>query len=440
MQTPEGAFGWFQGMYPDRYMTQYIVTGLAKLQKLGVQDRKGNMKQIISRALPYLDREIKRDYDNLISNKAKLDAQNIGYTQVHYLYMRSFLKEPIDAANKKSYDYYISQANKYWSHFNAYMKGMIALTLNRSDNMQTPKAIIQSLRETSISKEEMGMYWVQRGYGYWWYEAPIETQSLLIECFHEVDKNIATIDKMKIWLLKNKQTNNWETTKATADACYALLLTGTDWLENTPDVIIKLGDKTIKSTEQKQAAGTGYFKIRYNGNEVKENMGNIKLTVSENPSATSWGAVYWQYFEDLDKITSAKTPLVITKQLFIERNTSRGPELIPITSSNVLKVGDKVKARIEIIVDRDMEYVHLKDMRASCFEPVNVISSYKYQNGLGYYESTKDVSTNFFSINCVRGNMCLNIRCSLGKKVISVMVLLRYSVCMHLSFRVIARV
>ena len=43
-----------------------------------------------------------------------------------------------------------------------------------------------------------------------------------------------------------------------------------------------------------------------------------------------------------------------------------------------------------------MEYVHLKDMRAACFEPTNVISSYKYQGGLGYYESTKDVSTNFF--------------------------------------------
>jgi uncharacterized protein YfaS (alpha-2-macroglobulin family) len=43
-----------------------------------------------------------------------------------------------------------------------------------------------------------------------------------------------------------------------------------------------------------------------------------------------------------------------------------------------------------------MEYVHLKDMRASCFEPVNVLSGYRYQGGLGYYEATKDASTNFF--------------------------------------------
>ena len=224
-QQESGAFGWFEGMYADRYITQYIVIGLAKLQKLGVKDKSGNAKRIIEKALPYLDKEIKNDYDNLIKNKAKLDEQHIGYTQVYYLYMRSFLGNELRSEDKKAFDYFSGQANKYWSNFNAFTKGMIALALHRNGNTQTPKNIIQSLRETSISKEEMGMYWVQRGYGYWWYEAPIETQSLLIECFNEVDKDAATVDKMKLWLLKNKQTNSWETTKATADACYALLLT-----------------------------------------------------------------------------------------------------------------------------------------------------------------------------------------------------------------------
>ena len=403
MQHSNGAFSWFDGMPADRYITQYIVTGLAKLQKLGVQDPNGTMKRLIEKALTYLDKEIENDYDQLVRNKARLDQQQIGYTQVQYLYMRSFLKNELRNEDRKAHDYYRNQANKYWSGFNAITKGMIALALHRSSNTVTPKAIIQSLRETAIHKEEMGMYWVQRGYGYHWYEAPIETQSLLIECFSEIDKDLATVDQLKIWLLKNKQTNNWETTKATADACYALLLTGTDWLESTPQVSLQLGDKKVTGSEQQQAAGSGYFKVRYAGDEVKPGMGSINLSVSNKSSnksqafnQPSWGAVYWQYFENLDKISAAKTPLQVRKQLFIERNTSRGPELVPMTDKNILKVGDKVKARIEILVDRDMEYVHLKDMRASCFEPVNVISGYKYQNGLGYYESTKDVSTNFF--------------------------------------------
>ncbi|MGH2564077.1 MAG: hypothetical protein ACRDE5_06175, partial [Ginsengibacter sp.] len=113
-------------------------------------------------------------------------------------------------------------------------------------------------------------------------------------------------------------------------------------------------------------------------------------------ASSSWGSVYWQYFENLDKITFSETPLKLSKKLFVEKNTDTGPVLQPINDGDSLHVGDKIKVRIELHVDRDMEYVHMKDMRASCMEPTNVISQYKYQDGLGYYETTQDVSTNFF--------------------------------------------
>ena len=132
-------------------------------------------------------------------------------------------------------------------------------------------------------------------------------------------------------------------------------------------------------------------------------MGNITVAVTptagqNNNSSThqvSWGAAYWQYFEDMDKVTFAETPLQLNKKLFIEKNTDRGPVLEPVEEQS-LKVGDKIKVRIELRVDRDMEYVHMKDLRASALEPVNVLSNYKWQDGLGYYESTRDASTNFF--------------------------------------------
>ena len=234
--------------------------------------------------------------------------------------------------------------------------------------------------------------------GWFWYEAPIETQALLIEAFQEAGKDIKTVDDLRTWLLKNKQTNNWKTTKATAEACYALLLQGTEWLSNEPTVEMKLGTTTVSSTDNKQEAGTGYFKTIIEGKKVNPQMGNISVTVSSPASnvPASWGGVYWQYFEDLDKITTASTPLKLSKKLFIEKNTDRGPVITPVNDGDVIKVGDKIKVSVELRVDRDMEYVHMKDMRASSLEPVNVLSSYKYQGGLGYYESTKDASTNFF--------------------------------------------
>jgi uncharacterized protein YfaS (alpha-2-macroglobulin family) len=201
-----------------------------------------------------------------------------------------------------------------------------------------------------------------------------------------------------VWLLKSKQTQDWKTTKATTEACYALLLRGTDWLSAESNVEIVVGSLKIDPknlpNEQKPEAGTGYFKTSWSGTEIRPEMG--KVTVTKKDEGVSWGAMYWQYFEQLDKITPAKTPLSLKKQLFIEKNTPSGPVITPITDNSTVKIGDKIKVRIELRVDRDMEYVHMKDMRASGFEPTNVFSHYQYQDGLGYYESTRDASTNFF--------------------------------------------
>jgi uncharacterized protein YfaS (alpha-2-macroglobulin family) len=319
--------------------------------------------------------------------------------------MRSFFSEyKINAAIQTAYNYYYKQAQQYWVKQSKYMQGMTALALNRTGDVKTPVAILKSLKETSITNEELGMYWKDQRYGWFWYEMPIETHSLLIETFQEVGKDTKTVDDLRTWLLKNKQTNNWKTTKATAEACYALLLQGTDWLSSEPVVEIKLGATTIKSTDAGQEAGTGYFKKTIEGGKINPSMGNISVTVNPliNQSTNqpinpvSWGGVYWQYFEDLDKITTATTPLKLSKKLFVEKNTDRGPVITPVNDGDAIKIGDKIKVRVELRVDRDMEYVHMKDMRASALEPTNVLSSYKWQGGLGYYESTKDASTNFF--------------------------------------------
>ena len=401
MLLPEGGFPWFSGNpRPDRFVTQYIVTGIGRLQKLGVEDYGGRMKRIADRCLPYLDRQIVEDYQNLLKYKANLDVQQISPYQVQYLYMRSFFGK---IPQGKEPQYYAGQARKFWPKFNPFLKGMIGLFVHREGDAATAATISKSLLETSNYKEEMGRYWPSMPRSWWWHEAPIESQALLIEFFTETGGQ-STVDEARRWLLKQKQTQHWHSTKATADACYALLRTGTEWLNAEPQVTITLGDRTISSQNQKTEAGTGYLKTRIPGSEVTPQMGHIKVAVADGPKAgaklpvgmPTWGGVYWQYFEDYDKIEAAGTPLQIRKELWVEEATPRGPVLRPLREGEGVQVGDRVKARIEITVDRDMEYVHLKDARASCFEPINVLSGYRWQGGLGYYESTLDLSSNFF--------------------------------------------
>jgi len=413
MQSPNGGFVWFTGGPDDRYITQYIVTGIGHLKKLkAVADGQSmNIASIVNTAIPYLDSKITEDYKNLIKYKVNLKTYTPDYTIIQYLYMRSFFPEFEIAGNKKAYDYFRSRMQQTWVGQSKYMQAMAALALYRTGDTKTPVAILKSLKETSISNEELGMYWKDQRYGWFWYEMPIETHSLMIEAFQEAGKDTKAVDDLRTWLLKNKQTNNWKTTKATAEACYALLLRGTNWLATEPVVTINLDNMVISSADNKTEAGTGYFKKTIEGNKVNPQMGKISVTVnspvnqptSQPVNQASWGGVYWQYFEDLDKITSASTPLKLSKKLFVEKNSDRGPVITPVNDGDVLKVGDKIKVRVELRVDRDMEYVHMKDMRASALEPVNVLSQYKWQGGLGYYESTKDASTNFFFGNLRKG-------------------------------------
>ncbi|MBC7948833.1 MAG: alpha-2-macroglobulin, partial [Chitinophagaceae bacterium] len=407
MQSSNGGFVWFKGGPDDRYMTQYIVTGIGHLRKLNAQanGQEPKLKQILARAIPYLDQKMAKDYADLVKSKADLAKQTPGSYVIQYLYMRSFFPEyKIQASVQTAYNYYRGRAQKTWTQQSKYMQGMLTLALGRTGDAATPAAILKSLKETSINNEELGMYWKDTNRGWWWYELPIERQALLIEAFHEIGKDTRTVDDLRTWLLKNKQTNNWESTKATAEACYALLLTGSSWTTAEPTVRVQLGNTTVSSADNKLEAGTGYFKKTIEGSAITPSMGNISLSLSpintSNSGSTttgpSWGAVYWQYFEDIDKITTAATPLQLSKKLFVETVSDRGPVLTPVNNGASLKVGDKIKVRIELRVDRDMEYVHMKDMRAAAMEPVNVLSGYKWQGGLGYYETTRDASTNFF--------------------------------------------
>lgn len=397
-QRPSGAWGWFKGMDDNRWITQHILTGFGQLKQLGVFDAaEGENHTMLENMIRYMDREIYNDYQSLLRNKIDLNKNNLGWLQIHYLYGRSYFQSiEIDANTKTAFDYYKNQAKKYWLQNDKYAQGMIALALHRYEDNQTPMDIVRSLKENALHNDELGMYWKYGG-GYYWYEAPIETQSLLIEVFHEVANDQNSVEDMKVWLLKQKQTQDWRTTTATAAAVYALLLRGTDLIAQNQTVSIQLGNYKVDPQTNpaiKVEAGTGYFKTQVPREEIKPEMGNITVTKSGNGAA--WGAVYWQYFEQLDKITTAKTPLSLEKRLFRQENTPSGQVITPLDAGAKLNVGDLVKVRITIRVDRAMEYVHLKDMRASGFEPTNVISQYKYQDGLGYYESTRDAATNFF--------------------------------------------
>ncbi|MFI5156941.1 MAG: alpha-2-macroglobulin, partial [Chitinophagales bacterium] len=407
MQSAGGGFPWFKEGPDDRYITQYILTGIGHLKKLGAipEDMAIKINQLVRHAMAWVDKKLLDDYEASLKKK-NITNEEPSITAIHiqWLYLRTFFPEiSIPAANIRAYEFYSSKAVKQWLEQSRFMQGMIAIFLGRKGELKIAKQILASLKENAIYNEEMGMYWKDMQSGYYWYQSPLETVSLLIEAFGEIDQDTKSVNALKTWLLSQKQTQNWGTTRATADACYALLVRGSDWLENNPRLRINLGNMEIPTKTDKNSPGMGYFKESILPPFIKPDMGNIKVTLSPSPGekklSPSWGAVYWQYFEDMEKVSASDkkgNPLKISRKIYLKKNTDQGPILQPIAENGYLKTGDRVTVRIEIRSDRDMEYVHLKDLRASCMEPVNVLSGYKWQGGLGYYEAGLDASTSFF--------------------------------------------
>jgi TonB-dependent SusC/RagA subfamily outer membrane receptor len=419
MQFSNGGFPWFSGgRYSDRFITQHVASGFGHLLKLKINSD-DEMKAMMAKAVKYLDGEIVKDFNSmkaaegsstqgkadekqkLITNS--LEAYSPSSIDVHYLYMRSFYPDIVpDEKTKEAIQFLQKQTARKWLEYNLFQKGMVALIQYRAGNKGLANDILASLKENAISSDELGMYWKENVGGWYWHEAEVETQALIIEAFAEIQidnpkltapEKQRTIDELRIWLLKNKQTNSWRTTKATTEAAYALLLNGADWLSLESSVNATVGTSEVNIASTGPEVGTGYMKTSWKGDEVKPDMANVIL--SKKDEGIAWGGLYWQYFEDLDKITKAETPLKLKKNVYKVINTDKGEKLNEI-KNEVLKPGDLIRIRIELTADRAMEYLHMKDMRAAGFEPVDVLSEYKWQEGLGYYQSTRDVATNFF--------------------------------------------
>ncbi len=390
MQRDSGMWPWFPGGPDNEYLSLYIVTGFGRMRQLGVPvDVAPALK-----ALGRLDAWMHERYDDIRLHARDPEDNHLSSILAMYLYGRSFfLKDiPIAAEHQVALEYWKRQSKNHWLKVGSRQsEAHIAIGLQRLGDLETPQAIMKSLRERSVSNEEMGMFWRDTELSWWWYRAPIETQALMIEAFDEVANDKVAVEDCKVWLLKQKQTQDWKTTKATADAVYALLLRGDNLLGSDALVQVKLADQTIKP--ENVEAGTGFYEQKLVRGEIKPEFG--KLTLTKTDKGVSWGSVHWQYLEDISKITPHDgTPLKLEKALFKRTLTKSGPVLEPITGA--VSIGEEIVCRITLRTDRDMEYVHMKDHRGSGTEPVNVLSSYRFQDGLAYYESTRDTASHFF--------------------------------------------
>ena len=381
LQNADGAWSWYKGMQGSRYVTTQVMEMLVRLNALTHQDADSRMQPMIQKGFEYLGKQAAEEYKSMKEAEKKGAVGLRPSEQVlRYLYICVLDgKAPVD---KKVNQYFIDKLSGEGKELTIYGKALGAIILQQSGKVAEARLFMQSLMEYSVVTDEMGRYFDTPKARYSWFSYKIPTEVAAMEAIQRITKDTKAIDEMKRWLLKQKQTQTWETPIATADAVYALMATGaSDLLANTGGVEITLGKEVIRTPADD---AIGYIKKTVSGDVM-----NIKkVRVDKEGAGMGWGAVYAQYLESMDQIGEQGNGLSVSRQLY------KGDEAL--NESVPLKVGDKITVRLTVKADRDMDFVQIKDDRAACMEPLQAVSGFRWGNGLGYYQATKDASTQFF--------------------------------------------
>ena len=381
LQNADGAWSWYKGMQGSRYVTTQVMEMLVRLNALTHQDADSRMQPMIQKGFEYLGKQAAEEYKSMKEAEKKGAVGLRPSEQVlRYLYICVLDgKAPVD---KKVNRYFIDKLSGEGKELTIYGKALGAIILQQAGKVAEAKLFMQSLMEYSVVTDEMGRYFDTPKARYSWFSYKIPTEVAAMEAIQRITKDTKAIDEMKRWLLKQKQTQTWETLIATADAVYALMATGaSDLLANTGGVEITLGKEMIRTPVDD---AIGYIKKTVIGDVM-----NIKkVRVDKEGTGMGWGAVYAQYLESMDQIGEQGNGLSVSRQLY------KGDEAL--NESAPLKVGDKITVRLTVKADRDMDFVQIKDDRAACMEPLQAVSGFRWSNGLGYYQATKDASTQFF--------------------------------------------
>lgn len=381
LQNADGAWSWYKGMQGSRYVTTQVMEMLVRLNALTHQDADSRMQPMIQKGFEYLGKQAAEEYKSMKEAEKKGAVGLRPSEQVlRYLYICALDgKAPVD---KKVNQYFIDKLSGEGKELTIYGKALGAIILQQAGKVAEARLFMQSLMEYSVVTDEMGRYFDTPKARYSWFSYKIPTEVAAMEAIQRITKDTKAIDEMKRWLLKQKQTQTWETPIATADAVYALMATGaSDLLANTGGVEITLGKDVIRTSADD---AIGYVKKTVTGDVM-----NIKkVRVDKEGAGMGWGAVYAQYLESMDQMGEQENGLSVSRQLY------KGDEAL--NESAPLKVGDKITVRLTVKADRDMDFVQIKDDRAACMEPLQAVSGFRWSNGLGYYQATKDASTQFF--------------------------------------------
>jgi hypothetical protein len=407
LQSANGAFCWFKGMFEDRWMTASIAELLVRLDALVAED--ADREAVLKKALSYLHSQETDDVKELKKCEKKGEKVSIPAFDIHLLYINALSDNPLNARTQEAENYLLRLLEKETVSLTMYGKARAIVIWHHNQREDLAAENLKSMLEHTVKTEALGRYFDNQSSRMFWIDEKIPSQTAAIEALLLSKSNqVQTISEMRQWLLSTKRVRSWRTAVDNVNATYALLVDNMKMLDARPDAKLtlqyakksELAVCTPQTAEQKTTAGLGYYRETLPKERLTELPSSLLVTKADDQ--TSWGAVYAQAMQPLTQIEASRSGLKVTREYLVEEQRATDKPLLRPLNGN-LKVGDKLVVRVVLSADQTYDYVQLRDERPACCEPAETASGYHWQSGAGYYQVVHDASTDYFFDHLYKG-------------------------------------
>ncbi len=390
MQLASGAFPWFARGPESPYITLYLMAGLARAAEFNVPVPKG----LVQRGWAYLASHWREQY------ATRLMSRDCCWEWLTYLnFVASSYPDPswvngaIAPAERSAI---LDFSFKHWTRHSPMLKGMLALTLKRAGRGADAAQVFASVMDSAKSNAEQGTFWAPEDRSWLWYNDTIESHAFALRVLSELQPNHAKRDGLIQWLLLNKKLSHWKSTRATAEAIYALVHA------MRQDKSLGVHERISVSVNQSRTE-FNFEPQRYTGRGNRivipgamVNAGTADIRVEKSTPGFAFASATWHF--STEQLPSAERGdfFQVSRKYFRRDSVGTDVKLVPLAEGAQVKVGDAIEVHLSLRTRHAAEYVHLRDPRGAGFEPENVQSRWRHDLGLAYYEEVRDSGANFF--------------------------------------------
>lgn len=392
LQQADGAYSWYPGMGGNAYTTLEVAILLARVENLtSCQQGHRQLVQAMDWLKQYIVgvvREMKR------VEKGTGHKVLPGELTMRYLYLLTLTGDKLD----DNASYLVARAALQNQEFTMYGKAVAVQVMAHYGKKAEAELLLKSLLEHTVTKDSMGR-WFDTPRAEWsWRSYRIPTQCMAIEALHTLGHEMAA-DEMRLWLLQAKRTQMWETSRASADAVYALLATGgkqqgvMPLAEKTPVYYTLYNHNKVVGFNAKSQSSmpqtVDYFKQTYTDASATS---ATTVRLDKRTDGLSWGSVYATFSAPASRVSTEGRGLLLTRKFEVKR----GGEWVAVNGTTTLTKGDRVRQVFTITADRDYDFVALSASRPACLQPAQPLSGYAWNMALPAYRAVHDAATDYF--------------------------------------------